>query len=252
MASWTTRRRRRQDRVGRADPHGHDDLPALPAPGGRARELLGPEGDAQLPAARLQRRQRASAARCVRVGERAQRLRRAEHGARQPLTPRRGWPWPDVPSRHGHQRRAGGRSARRPDVEGDPCQRRRGREGDGRALRSNPAALPSRGSPFSEAGRGGAPQPRVKRRAPERAGDPPGVRSRHGHQRRAGGRDARRPDVDGDPQRAAEAEPGAQSTGCLAMTTRSGSIRSRTARSRSTVAASNRAEAVAGGSWKFA
>ena len=53
------RRRGRQDRVGRAGPHGHRDLPAVPDPGGRARELLGPEGDAQLPAPGLQRRRRA-------------------------------------------------------------------------------------------------------------------------------------------------------------------------------------------------
>ena len=50
--------RGRPHRVGRADPHHEHDHRPVPAAGGRPRELLGPEGDAQLPAARLQRRRR--------------------------------------------------------------------------------------------------------------------------------------------------------------------------------------------------
>ena len=58
IANWQQPRRGRPDGVGLADPHRHDDLRALPAPGGQPRELLGPAGDAQLPAAGLQRRRR--------------------------------------------------------------------------------------------------------------------------------------------------------------------------------------------------
>ena len=61
VANWQSRRRGRQDRVGQPDPHGHDDLRPVPAPGGRAPELLGPARAAQLPAPGLQRRRRRAA-----------------------------------------------------------------------------------------------------------------------------------------------------------------------------------------------
>ena len=74
------RRRGRPDGVGLADPHRHDDLRPVPAPGGQPRQLLGPAGDAQLPAARLQRRRRPR--RALRAGrERPQRARGAADGA---------------------------------------------------------------------------------------------------------------------------------------------------------------------------
>ena len=72
-------RRRRQERVGRADPDDVDDLRALPAAGGQPRELLGPTRDAQLPAPGLQRRRRPR--REVRAcGQRVDRARRAPDG----------------------------------------------------------------------------------------------------------------------------------------------------------------------------
>ena len=75
-------RRGRPDGVGRADPHRDDDLRPLPAAGGRPRELLGPAGDAQLPAARLQRRRRPRRPLRARR-QRAQLARGAADGAAQ-------------------------------------------------------------------------------------------------------------------------------------------------------------------------
>ena len=80
VSSWTIAGRGRPHGVGRADPHGHDDLRPVPAPGGRPRELLGPAGDAQLPAPGLQRRRRPR--RQLRAQrDRADLARRAEDGA---------------------------------------------------------------------------------------------------------------------------------------------------------------------------
>ena len=62
------RGRRRQDRVGQPDPHGHGDLPAVPDPGGRPPELLGPARAAQLPAPGVQRRRCRAAARARSAG----------------------------------------------------------------------------------------------------------------------------------------------------------------------------------------
>ena len=56
VASWTVRRRGRQDRVGQPDPDRDGDLPPVPDPGGRPPELLGPARAAQLPAAGVLRR----------------------------------------------------------------------------------------------------------------------------------------------------------------------------------------------------
>ena len=62
----------------------HDALPALPAAGGRAPELLGPARAAQLLPPGLQRRRRRAAARASR-GQRASTPRRAEHEPRLTL-----------------------------------------------------------------------------------------------------------------------------------------------------------------------
>jgi hypothetical protein len=71
--------RRRSHRVGRADPHHEHDHRPLPAAGGRARQLLGPTRDAQLPPPRLQRRRRPG--RSLRQGRERPRLtRRAADG----------------------------------------------------------------------------------------------------------------------------------------------------------------------------
>ena len=65
------RRRGGQDRVGAPDPHADDGLPALPAAGGRAPELLGPARAAQLLPPGVRRRRRAR--RQLRARHRAQR-----------------------------------------------------------------------------------------------------------------------------------------------------------------------------------
>ena len=56
VANWTSAGRGRQERVGAPDPHADHALPALPAAGGRAPELLGPARAAQLLPPGLQRR----------------------------------------------------------------------------------------------------------------------------------------------------------------------------------------------------
>ena len=80
IASLDLAGRGRPDRVGEPDPHGHGDLPAVPDPGRRPPELLGPARAAQLPAAGVQRRR---AARRV-VHDRRHRAgrRRAEYAVR--------------------------------------------------------------------------------------------------------------------------------------------------------------------------
>ena len=80
VAAWKSAGRGRQDRMGRADPHDVDDLRPLPAAGGQPRELLGPAGDAQLPAPGLQRR-RGARRRVRAVRQRADEPRRAGDGA---------------------------------------------------------------------------------------------------------------------------------------------------------------------------
>ena len=62
VSTWQSAGRRRQDRVGAPDPHAHHDLPAVPAAGGRAPELLGPARAAQLLPPGVQRRRRRAAA----------------------------------------------------------------------------------------------------------------------------------------------------------------------------------------------
>ena len=69
--------RRGPDRVGQPDPHRDDDHRALPAPGGRAPELLGPAGAAQLLPPGLHEGRRGQ----VYLARRPEHARRAEHDA---------------------------------------------------------------------------------------------------------------------------------------------------------------------------